>query len=262
MTEKYGSNIISKSKFVSNLSNFTNNNQYSALATRDDDDSTVTISNCSTPVETANKATNPIQIGKDLGIADAGATGHSLQPGTPAKNIRPTNNPIRISQPDGGKLESTHKCDIYNPHLSQAERTAHIVPGLAHTPLVSIKMLLDAGCNVTYDTKNVNVFYKRNVVWMGTKECLTGLWVLTLTHVGKITHPRTHSTDNHIANNVYQMTSKEKLIRDLHQCLFCPPKSTLLKAIKITNWKHVQASQQEQSKNTYQIHAQRQIKGT
>ena len=36
----------------------------------------------------------------------------------------------------------------------------------------------------------------------------------------------------HTANNAYQMTSKEELIRYLHQCLFCPPKSTLLKAIK------------------------------
>ena len=41
-------------------------------------------------------------------------------------------------------------------------------------------------------------------------------------------HP--HNTDNHTSNNAYQMTSKEELIRYLHQCLFCPPKSTLLKA--------------------------------
>ena len=85
---------------------------------------------------------------------------------------------------------------------------------------------------MTYDTKNVKVFYKGNVVWTGTRECLTGLWVLPLKQVGEITQQRTHSTDNHTANNSYQMTSKEELIRYLHQCLFCPPKSTLLKAIK------------------------------
>ena len=62
------------------------------------------MSNFSKTVETANKAANPIQISKELGIADAGAMGHFLQPGTPAKNMRPTNNPISISQPDGGKL--------------------------------------------------------------------------------------------------------------------------------------------------------------
>ena len=70
--------------------NSTNNNQYAALATRDHDNITVTISNCSKTVETANKAANPIHKSKELVIADAGATGHFLQPGTPAKNIRPT----------------------------------------------------------------------------------------------------------------------------------------------------------------------------
>ena len=121
------------------LSNSTNNNQYAALETRDDDDITVTVSNCSKTVETANKATKPIQISKELGIVDAGATGHFLQPGTPAKNIRPTNNPISISQPDGVKLESTHECEIDNPRLPQSAKAAHIVPGLAHTSLVLIK---------------------------------------------------------------------------------------------------------------------------
>ena len=261
-TEKYGSKIITKWKFDSNLLNSTNNNHYSALTTRDYYEITVTICHFSTPVETANKATNPIQISKDLGISDAGATGHFLQPGTPAKNIRPKHNPISISQPDGGKLESTHECEIDNPHLPHAARTAHIVPGLAHTSLESIKMLIDTGCNVTYNTKHVKVFYKGNMVWTGTRECLTGLWLLPLTQVGEISHPRTHSTDNHKANNAYQMISKEDLIRYLHQCLFCPPKSTLLKAIKITKWQHGQASQQNQFKDTSQIRAQRQIKVT
>ena len=121
---------------------------------------------------------------------------------------------------------------IDNPQLPKSVRASHIVPGLAHTSLVSIKMLIDAGCNVTYDTKHVKKFYKGKGVWTGTREFLTGLWVLTLKQVGKITQPITNVTDNHTANNAYQMTSNEELIRYLHQCLFCPPKSTLLKAIK------------------------------
>ena len=61
-------------------------------------------------------------------------------------------------------MESTHECEIYNPQLPQAAIAAHIVPGLAHTSLVSIKMPIDAVCKVTYETKKVNVFYKGNVV--------------------------------------------------------------------------------------------------
>ena len=116
-------------------------------------------------------------------------------------------------------MGSTHECEIDNPKLPQAARAAHIGPGLAHKSLVSIKMLIDAGCKVTYDTKHVKVFYKGNVVWKGAKEALTRLWVLPLTQKGKKFQQRTHNTDNHTANNAYQMTSKEELIRYLHQCL-------------------------------------------
>ena len=121
-----------------------------------------------------------------MGISDAGATGHFLHPSTPAKKIRPTDNPISINQPDGGKLESTHECEIDNPKLPQAARAAHILQGLAHTSLISIKILIDAGCKVTYDTEHVKVFYRENVVWKGTRESLTGLWVLPLTKNRKL----------------------------------------------------------------------------
>ena len=98
-------------------------------------------------------------------------------------------------------MESTLECEIDNPQFPQAAREAHFVPGLAHTSLISITMLIDAGCNVTYDTKHVKVFYKGKVVWTGTREFLTGLWVLNLKPVGKMTQPRTNTTDNHTANN-------------------------------------------------------------
>ena len=197
-----------------------------------------------------------------MGIADAGATGHFLQPGTPAKNIRRKDNLIGISQSDGGKLESTHECEIENPKLPQAARAVHIVPGLAHISLISIKMLIDAGCKVTYNTDHVKVFYRGNVVCKRTRESLTVLWVLQLTPKQKIAQTIIHKTDNHTANNAYQMTSKEELVRYLHQCLFCPPKSTLLKAKiddQLATWPGLTT---EASRNTSQSHAQQQIKGT
>ena len=43
----------------------------------------------------------------------------------------------------------------------------------------------------------------------GHKGIIKGLWVLPLKIIGKIAQPRTHNTDNHAANNAYQMKSKE-----------------------------------------------------
>ena len=58
------------------------------LADIDDDNKTVAASNKSVDKEVAYKATSPIQICKDMGIADTGATGHFLQPGAPAIYIK------------------------------------------------------------------------------------------------------------------------------------------------------------------------------
>ena len=109
------------------------------LADMDDDEITIVANNRSTGKHLVYNAASPIQISKDLGITDTGATGHFLQPGAPEINIRRTTNSISISQPDGGKLKSTHECEIDNPLLPKAARKAHIVPGLAHTLLVTIK---------------------------------------------------------------------------------------------------------------------------
>ena len=109
------------------------------LADMDDNEITIVTNNRSTDKQLAYKAASPIKISLDFGIANAGATGHFLQPGAPAINIKRSKNPISISQPDGGKLESTQECEIDNPLLPKAARNAHIVRGLAHTSLVLIK---------------------------------------------------------------------------------------------------------------------------
>ena len=53
-----------------------------------------------------------------------------------------------------------------------------------------------------------------------------------LNGIMQLTKQTTVGTQPHTANNAYQMSSKEELIKYLHQCLLCPPKSTLLKAIR------------------------------
>ena len=58
------------------------------LADKDEDDKTVAASNKTVDKEVAYKATSPIKIRKDMGIADTGATGHFLQPGAPAIYIK------------------------------------------------------------------------------------------------------------------------------------------------------------------------------
>ena len=137
-------------------------NSYSALAGFDeeDDDATVIASNCSEErQQVAMSAQATFKIPDDRGIANAGCTGHFITPRAPVINVKKAKIPITISQPDGRQLKSTHECKFDIPALPKKARAAHIVPGLAHTSLVSIKMLVDEGCNVEYNGIYVTVFH-------------------------------------------------------------------------------------------------------
>ena len=165
-----------------------------------------------------------------MAIADTGATGHFLLPVAPAIDVKPTEKAISILLPDGERITSTHECELNIPSLPQEAKKAHIVPKLAHTSLVSIKMLCDAGCRVTYDNNTVNVFYKNIIIWKGHREPSTGLWVLPLNERPKLQNLQLLQ-QTETALSAYSMKSKRDLITYLHQCLFSPPKRTLLKAI-------------------------------
>ena len=98
----------------------------------------------------------------DYAIADAGATGHFLVPGAPVLNKAETTNPLSIHLPDGDKISSTHTCKIDVPSLPKGARNAHIVPGLAHCSLVSIRVLCEEECKVEYEGNFCKVYHGGN----------------------------------------------------------------------------------------------------
>ena len=80
-----------------------------------------------------------------MDIADAGATGHFGLPGTPVTDILPEITPLVIHLPDGKTIQSTYTCKLAIPWLPGEAKLAHIVPGMLHSSLVSIKFLCDSG---------------------------------------------------------------------------------------------------------------------
>ena len=93
-----------------------------------------------------------------MAVADAGATVHFVLPGTPVTNIKIARHPLKINLPDGDCLTYTHTCTLDIPCLLREAKEAHIVPGLAHASLISVKILCDAGCKVTYNDDECRVF--------------------------------------------------------------------------------------------------------
>ena len=72
-------------------------------------------------------------------------------------SIIPTDDPISVTLPDGDKVRSTHKCVLDLPNLPEGARNGHIIPGLASNLLVSVVVLCNAGCGVTFKEFDVTV---------------------------------------------------------------------------------------------------------
>ena len=103
-------------------------------------------------------------------ISDSGATGHFLVEDALVINKQPAQKPIQIMMPDGSKLLSTHTCNLDIPWLPDTMTEAHIVPGLSHASLISTRKFCDAGCRVAFDEDECRVYYKNNLVLIGTRD--------------------------------------------------------------------------------------------
>ena len=137
--------------------------------------------------------TSNIKIAVDMAVADSGATGNFILPGTKVSNMKISKKPITINLPDVTQLKSTHTCEINVPRIPKEARQAHVVPGMAHTSLISMKILTDVGCKVVYDAHECRVYFRDKIVWTGGKEPTTVLWVL---HISKTVkhHPKMKTT--------------------------------------------------------------------
>ena len=102
-------------------------------------------------------------------ISDSGATAHFICEGAPVVNVRPATIPLKITLPNGEKIESTHTCNLDIPWMSHAMTQAHIVPGLSHSSLISTKQLCDAGCQVVFDLDECRVIKEGQLLLLSHK---------------------------------------------------------------------------------------------
>ena len=176
----------------------------------------------------------------EFGLADSGTTGHFCVPDANVENVRVAKHPLWITQPNGERLRSTHTCDLKIPWLPKAMRRGHIVPGLAHTTLLSIRQFCLWGATVLFTRHECRVYWKGKLVLKGTIDETTKLWVLPIAPDGP---PKTDVIPDewsdavkeqlaHVCCSAYAIKSARARIKYLHQCLFSPPIPTLLAAIK------------------------------
>ena len=110
----------------------------------DDDDVTVTTSNCSDSSAInaccnafPHEGINVVSIAPTKAIADFGATSIFFMDNVDVANKRLASKPLVINLPDGRRVESTHICDIAIPGLPTI-LTGHIIPELKIASLIGI----------------------------------------------------------------------------------------------------------------------------
>jgi hypothetical protein len=134
-------------------------------------------------------------------------------------------------------------------------REAHILPGLAHSSLVSIGKLCDVGCEAKFDNQEV-VITKNNInLLRGQRDRCTGLWRIPLTNNEESTITLNRPTmecnnattippnkmcskpdatigHNTVCYNAYQHHKIPEVIQYLHAAAFSPVPSTWIAAIQ------------------------------
>jgi hypothetical protein len=185
------------------------------------------------------------QLPMKYAIADLGATQIFVMVGTPVINKRPTTRPLRVALAANCQVMSTHMCDIKIDGLP-ATLTGHIIPNLSIALLFGIRILTEAGWDITFTKGDCIIKYNRKIILLGEKDPSTDLWTLPLGSHGMISQhamstllsaapdfANAHAQPAvQIAFFAHTVQTKANSICFAHQSLCSPRISTLLKAIK------------------------------
>jgi hypothetical protein len=219
----------------------TSNNNLNYFAALDDDSDADTIDDTDTNANTQqanNIAINELRLhGDNSALSDSGASSHFIVDGANVINKQIDSNPITITLPDGATLQSTHTCNVNIPWLRDAATRARIVPGLAHSSLLSTASFCDAGYTVTFDAQVCQIFDGEELVLEGGRDATTNLWRLPLSPHAPPAPPAptpvayngTHSTPTmrNTVNNVHTIPHLQNRVKYMHQVFFLPTAANL-----------------------------------
>jgi hypothetical protein len=121
-------------------------------------------------------------------------------------------------------MRATHEAELNFPTLPSRARRIFIVPELADKTLMSISQLCDAGCQVTFDTNAVNVYYQGEVVLTGSRMTNVALWRMDRPIAAAI-------KEEHFASAAIHFNTMAEIVRFAHAAMGFPTLSTLDKAL-------------------------------
>jgi hypothetical protein len=170
---------------------------------------------------------NPSQPSPCTALLDSRFTAHFLLENAKCSNIKSTTTLLSVRLPNHYTITSTHTATLNMPSLPQAERQAHILPGLAQHSLLSVGQMCDSRCSVTFTASNVTFKNGDSTILTGQRDKESSLWRVPLDLA-----PPLNVGQEHSAHNVYEQTSIQDTITYLHACCFIPVTDTWIQSIQ------------------------------
>jgi hypothetical protein len=118
----------------------------------------------------------PSPPSQSTALLDSGGTAHFLLANAKCTNKVLAETPLEVRLPNGATIVSTHTATLNMPSLPHAARQAHILPGLAQHPLLSVGQMCDSGCAVTFTGTKVIVKNGGSTILTSQQDKESGLW--------------------------------------------------------------------------------------
>ena len=137
--------------------------------------------------------------------------------------------PIRDLLPDGKNIQAHIQCQMKMYGIPEQAKKAYKFDNIQE-PLMSIPVLCDNKCTVTFTKKSVHV-NKDGKILTGYREPATKLWIF---QQAENTPPSGQQVEPQI-NSIIPDGNMSKTFNFLHQSMVIPTKNTLLSAIRKNN---------------------------
>lgn len=120
-------------------------------------------------------------------------------------------------------MQSVAVATLPLPTLPTQATTAHTFTEMKAHPLISVPKPCDNNCTITFTKHNAKVFHNNKHILTTPRNLHTKLYHLDLT--------QTETTPTHRCYHILPTTNNINLLKWLHQSLYSPAPTTLLKSV-------------------------------
>ena len=168
------------------------------------------------------------------GVLDTGCNDHCITANTDTTSSHPAAAPLSVQLPNGERLLSTDVATLNLPSFPPVLRQSHVFPAMTSYPLISVPKLCDHGCTVTFTSTNAFIHRDNQLLLTVPRHHTTKLWHMDLSadHPGTTTAPLPTSPPQQHCYHILPTRNNSDLLKWLHQSMFSPSPTTLIKAIR------------------------------